>query len=364
MRVYWQDEIFKIGKELHLPYFDQFKNYWDMNHYQGALDIARNTDDKKLLDILFKHPKPYGVSLGGFQGKYYSLTENCQLSFKSSQNEVRKNVQSALKKWGEKTLGILQALINKNGSAGYFELIDEIERVLGYEFAPSYLLPRLAPMKLVFKTGSNKYPEWTMPSEIIPVVQEEIRGFKRPSQPPRLRPAYSEIVLRQMRERDELVNEIIDARKNLNVIFERKFKTKLFIQHEMAVNDLRKPCSDEEQFNNRILGLAILIDGIETRAILELIMAKVEPGAVNLLEKLLDKRVGEYDKTPITNLRKIIALRSKKYPVHKDDPKYLDALNYFGFTEMPPDWQNLWEAILHRYLESLKKIISILLRVQ
>jgi hypothetical protein len=33
----------------------------------------------------------------------------------------------------------------------------------------------------------------------------------------------------------------------------------------------------------------------------------------------------------------IMTLRSKKYPIHGDDPALLDALNYFGFTRIPPD---------------------------
>lgn len=39
---------------------------------------------------------------------------------------------------------------------------------------------------------------------------------------------------------------------------------------------------------------------------------------------------------------------SKKYPVYREDPVLMDALNYFGFTELPPDWQELWEAFLQR----------------
>jgi hypothetical protein len=363
MRLYGQDEIFKIGKELRLTYFEKVNNFWEINSYQGALEVARNIDDDMLLTILSSHPRPYGVSLGGFQGKYYSLNENGQLSFENSQENVRKNVRTALRKWGEKAYGILQALVNKNGRASYFELIDEIERVLGYEFTPSYVLPRLAPLKLVFKTGSNKYPEWTMPSEITPVVQEEIRGFKRPLQAPRLRPVISESLLKQMRERDTLTNEIIEARRNIDVVFESKFKTRFFRQNEMAASDLRKPCSNEAEFNNRILSLALLVDGIEVASISKLIKREGKPGSINLLETFLNERVTDYDKTVIKNLRMIIMLRSKRYPVHKDDPAYLNALSYFGFTGIPPDWQNLWEIILNRYLESLRGLLSSLLQL-
>jgi hypothetical protein len=187
-------------------------------------------------------------------------------------------------------------------------LIDEIEKVLGYDFTPSYLLGRLGPLNLVFKTGSNKYPEWTMPSEIIPVVEEETRSFKRPSHPPQAKRSFSEGLLRQVREFDSLVNNIVEARRNLNVIFESKFGSAMFKQNEMATNDLRKPCSNEEEFNNRILSLALLIDGIETNNILKLVRSGTEAGSVNLLERFLDEHVPNYDKIVIKNLRMMVTL--------------------------------------------------------
>lgn len=55
MRVYWQDELLKIGKELGVPYFSNIGSWFDLNHYQGALEIARNIDDDKLTEILLSH---------------------------------------------------------------------------------------------------------------------------------------------------------------------------------------------------------------------------------------------------------------------------------------------------------------------
>jgi len=302
--------------------------------------------------------------LGGFHGKYYTASTTGELRLQDSWELIRKNVRKALSKWSDQSYGTLQALINKNGKAAYFDLLDEIEKVLGYEFTPSYLLPRLRPLNLVFKTGSNKYPEWTMPSEIIPVVEEEIHGFKRPSQPSHGKRSFSESLLKQLREFDSLGNGIVDARRNLNVVFERRFGTALLKQNEMATNDLRKPCSNEEEFNNRILTLALLIDGIEADRISKLVKSGTQGGSVNLLEKFLEEHVEQYDKTAIKNLRMTVTLRSKRYPVHKDDPQYLNALSYFGFTELPPDWQDLWETLLNRYLETLQSLISSIIRIQ
>jgi len=363
MRFFWLDDLFKIGRELHLPFFDEVSNYWEMNQYQAATEIARNIDDNELLKLTRKHIPRYGLRLGGFHGKYYTATETGELRFEDSQNIIRANVQKALDKWGDKAYGLLQALVNKNGRANYFDLIDEIEKVLGYEYVPSYLLPRFRPLNLVFKTGSNKYPDWTMPSEIIPVVQEELRSFKRPVRRPRPRETPDIRLLRIERETSVIVDKIVEARRNINLLFERNFKTRFFKQNEMAVNDIHKPCSNEEEFNNRIMSLARLISEIETQNVLKLIKSKQpEPGSINILEAFLEENFQNYDKTVIKNLRVIMTLRSKKYPIHRDDPAFIDALNYFGRTGFPPDWQELWEASMQRYLESLQGLVSVLLK--
>lgn len=364
MRFFWLEDLFKIGKELHLSFFDKVTNYWKMNQYQAATKIAKNIDDSKLLELTKKRIPRYGLRLGGFHGKYYTTTETGELRFEDSRNLIRANVRKVLNRWGDKAYGLLQALVNKNGRATYFDLIDEIEKVLGYEFVPSYLLPRLSPLNLVFKTGSSKYPDWTMPSEIIPVVQEELRDFKRPVSRPRLKETPDIRLLRIEKETSDIVDEIVSVRRNLNLLFERSFKTWFFKQNEMAVNDIRKPCSNEEEFNNRIMSLALLISEIETQSVQELIKSsKPEPGSINILEAFLIENFPNYDKTIIKNLRVIVTLRSKKYPIHRDDPAFIDALNYFGFTELPPDWQELWEAVLQRYLESLQGLVSVLVSV-
>lgn len=359
MRFFWLDDLFKIGKDLHLPFFDKVSNYWEMNHYQAATEIAKNIDDDKLLEITRKHIPRYGLRLGGFHGKYYTATETGELRFEDSSNLIRTNVQKFLRKWGDKAYGLLQALINRNGRATYFDIINEIEKVLGYEYVPSYLLPRLEPLNLVFKTGSNKYPDWTMPSEIILVVQEELRSFKRPIRRPRPRETPSIRLLRVEKETSDIVDEIVGVRRNFSLLFEQKFKTRFFKQNEMAVNDIRKPCSNEEEFNSRILSLALLISEIDTQSVLKLIKSgKPEPGSINILEAFLDEYSPNYDKAIIKNLRVVMTLRSKKYPIHRDDPAFIDALNYFGFTELSPDWQELWEAVLQRYLDSLHALLS------
>jgi hypothetical protein len=359
MRYFWLDRLFEIGKQLRLPYFDKFKNYWEINHYHAALEVAKNTTDNELLEIIRKYPPKYGLSLGGFQGKYYIADEEGNITLGSSWEKVRKNIQMALERWGDKAYGLLQALINKGGRASYFDLIHEIEKVLGYEYIPSYLLPRLQPLKLVFKTGSNKYPDWTMPPEIIPIVKEELEKFKRPLKPS-VKISFSNKLLRMQQEIGAIVDEIAEKRRYINQAFEYRFGIRLFKENEKAICDIRKLCSNEEEFNNRIMALALLIDQIEVDDLKKRVKGTYETGSINLLETFLKENFSNYDKRIIQSFRQIITLRSKKYPVHPDDKKFIEALDYFGITAFPPDWEELWERALKGYLESLKKLLEII----
>ena len=191
MRFYmYEDDIYNIGKELNIPYFNQFKDYWDMDCDQGALEISKAITDIDLLKLLEEKTPKYelGPNLGGFQGKYYTATKKGEVKFGSSWEEVRRNVQKALDKWGEKAYGLLQAMINKEGKvaykegrSAYSELADEIETVLGYELVPGYLLSPFESLKLIFRTGTAKHKTWTMPPEILPVVEEELITYKKTS---------------------------------------------------------------------------------------------------------------------------------------------------------------------------------------
>lgn len=188
MRFYWLEDLYNIGKTLRIPYFDQFMNYWDIGYgddsrLKAALAIAEVISDEMLVKLTMEKPPKYGLALGGFQGNYYTCDENGRLKLESSWNIVRMNVQKALSRWGDRAYGVLRGIIDKGGRSEYFELLDAIESVLGYEFIPSYLLPRFRTLKLIFKTGSNRYPDWTMPAEIIPVVKAELAAYEKNRKP-------------------------------------------------------------------------------------------------------------------------------------------------------------------------------------
>ena len=369
MRIYWPEDIFKIGKELEISYFEQFSNWWKIDHYQGALQIAKILNDEDLVRTVSSHTPRY-LSLGGFHGKYYTFDESKGLRIEGSWEFIRKNIKRALEEWGEKTYGILKALINKGGKASYFDIIEEIRNVLDYEYIPSFLLPRLKPLGLVFKTGSNKYPDWTIPSEITPIIREELEKYEKTRIKKPIKRTPKELTLEQTtsaqllkleRELIKTTEQIVNKRRNVNFLFKGKFGSNLLKQNEMAIVDIAKPCSNEEDFNNRIQSLTELINQIEINFLRKKFsLQKKTRGSISVLEAILDKINLKYDRTIIESLRNIFTLRSKKYPIHSDDPRFLDALRYFGFQNFPPDWQELWEVILSSYYEHLHKLEKLL----
>ncbi len=348
MRFFWIDKIYEIGKELGLPYFTTFSNYWDMNHYQGTLEIAKSITDQQLLELTARNKPKYALDLGGFHGKYYTATESGDLLLSGSWDVVEKNLERAVEKWGAKSYGILRALLNKGGRASYFDMIDEIESVLGYEFAPSYLLQRLTPLGLVFKTGSRRYPEWSIPSEMVPVMEKTLPKYADVSKttPPRpTRPLFARVDPTLER----LVFEIVSKRRSLNLIFSSRFKTnsEFLIQNEQAILDMMKPCKSEDDFNNRIQTLTTLIDEMDFPR---------RGRSIEALEAFLQSRGLAYDRKITENLRTVFNLRSKKYPIHKDDPAFVEALKHYGFSSFPPDWSVLWRRTLEEYLQTLREL--------
>jgi len=361
MRFYWKDKIYEIGKGLNIDYFNRYEHYWRIDHYRGALEISKVVADQELLGLIEDNLPQYKVPLGGFRGTYYSATEDGEVTLSDSRDGVRANVRTALGRWGEKAYGVMQALINRRGRATFFDLVDEIEKVLGYEYVPSWLLPRMVPMKLVFKTGSRKYPDWTMPPEMVPVVRQELEAYTRPRKRPRTQSTVSSEVIVVEGTMEAIASEIVRRRRDINLAFMGRFGTQLFRQNEMATADIRKPCSNEEDFNNRILNLTNLINVIWTEEITQLVKGKQpEPGSINILEAFLEQEFPNYDKQIIANLRMMNRLRSKKHPIHADTPELMEALQYFGFGAFPPDWQELWEAVLSKYLETLQSLAKVM----
>ena len=84
-RVFPVAEIFDIGKELGIPYFDQFVGCWDADADEASLEIGQAVSDAQLQEI-FKEYETRGWAV--FRGKYYTF-EGGVLSLKGSLEKIR-----------------------------------------------------------------------------------------------------------------------------------------------------------------------------------------------------------------------------------------------------------------------------------
>lgn len=155
----------------------------------------------------------------------------------------------------------------------------------------------------------------------------------------------------------EITEKIINERREINLLFESKHGFKLFKPNEMAISDLGRISKDENDFTLRIQSLSSLIDEIDAKPMKKLLKGQcVESGTINILKAFMDECHAGYQDDLIINLRRLMTLRSKKYPVHKDSADLLKILQQMGFDEYPPDWTALWEKCLESYLQSLTLI--------
>jgi len=155
----------------------------------------------------------------------------------------------------------------------------------------------------------------------------------------------------------EITEKIINERREINLLFQAKHGFKLFKSNEMAITDLSRISKDENDFTLRIQSLSSLIDEMDAKPMKKHLKGKdVEPGTINTLKAFMDECYGGYHDDLIINFRRLMTLRSKKYPVHKDSTDLLKILQQMGFDEYPPDWTVLWEKCLESYLHSLTLI--------
>lgn len=161
-------------------------------------------------------------------------------------------------------------------------------------------------------------------------------------------------------ERDiqKIVGEIVEKRRWINNIFKDKFGFELFQQNEFAISNIQKTCRNEGDFTDRISTLSMLIDEFNVTRLNKLLNTS-EVGSVNILETFLKEKYQDFDSAIITNLREIKVLRSKKMPIHEDDPKIIQVILKWG-CKIPPNWYSLWMSALQKYKESVTMLGELL----
>jgi hypothetical protein len=174
-RTFPRIELFEIGKELNIPYFDRCDSGWDINDDDASLEIASKISDTQLKKVFDEHsPRKWTV----FRGTHYTF-ENGELRLEGSDKTIRANVYQAQKKYGKNCVAILKTLVEAGRSCS----LNEIKKGLRRGVDPLPILAELEELKIITTSyKSGQYQEWKIPEEVSPMVQAEL-GIVMPVPP-------------------------------------------------------------------------------------------------------------------------------------------------------------------------------------
>ncbi len=161
------------------------------------------------------------------------------------------------------------------------------------------------------------------------------------------------------------LQDFVESRNFLDTNFKSRFGIRLFLSltdDAVAIKDLAKPCVNQTDFALKIQALAGIIDRINEKELKEKIKEKEElVGSISVLEQFLKENFPNYPKYIISNLRNLLALRSKMYPAHATASEVIVILGNFGLSKYPmDDWEQGVSKILRLCSNSLSALLTLL----
>jgi len=230
-RAFPRIELFEIGKELNIPYFNRFMSGWEIDEDEASLEIALNIGDAQLKEIFDKHaPRGWAV----FRGKHYTF-EDGHLRLDGSWRVIRANLYQAKKKYGKNCVAILRAMVETGGSCS----LKELRKNLRQGVDPYPILAELERLKVVDTSyKGDRYQEWKLLEEISPLIQSELGiALPKPPAPEIALPTTPSVEIEKEdyvqeerqkvtmmdNELDESINELFKRRLNATVKFGKSF---------------------------------------------------------------------------------------------------------------------------------------------
>lgn len=165
-RVFPVADIFEIGKEQKIPFFNQFVNCWEPDVDEAALELAQALSDKQLQDVFKKHK---GRAYAVFRGMHYTF-EDGVLNLKGSVEKIRAGIAETEKKYGQDSLNILKTMAQAGGNFSLQE-----SKALKQKTDPYPILGKLEQLKVVVPTyKGEEYNEWKLLEETLPLIRDEL----------------------------------------------------------------------------------------------------------------------------------------------------------------------------------------------
>ncbi|MCW4011246.1 MAG: hypothetical protein NWF05_11630 [Candidatus Bathyarchaeota archaeon] len=179
-RVYPPTDIYQIGKENAISFFDQYVNAWEPDPDEAAMELATALSDSQLQEAFKKHPaRNYVV----FRGSNYTF-ENETLTLKGATQKIHTGITETEKKYGQAATTILKLMAQTGGDFGAKEQKEAAKlKIDTYE-----VLEKLEKLKVVTHSyAGEEYHEWKMLEETLPTIREELGiavAERKPTAPP------------------------------------------------------------------------------------------------------------------------------------------------------------------------------------
>lgn len=158
-------------------------------------------------------------------------------------------------------------------------------------------------------------------------------------------------------EQIRTVEKVVDQRDSINDLCMAKFKFKLFHTNERAVLQIMKPCRSEGEFTSNIAALALLIAQLNVTEMKKFVGEKA--GSINVLDEFLKQQIRDYPPELISIFRDIMTMRSKRFPIHTTDPKFVEVVVKITGA-YPPIWSSLYLKALNLYQHGLDRLLDCL----
>jgi hypothetical protein len=166
-QAYPATDIYQIGKDQKIGFFDQYVNAWEPDPDESAMEIAQALNDKQLQEAFKKYPARDYTS---FRGRYYTY-EDGNLTIKGVVDKIHTGIAETEKKYGQAADALLKLMAQAGGNFGAQEQKEASKlKVDAYK-----VLEKLEQLKIVVPSYlGEEYQEWRMPEETIPMVREEL----------------------------------------------------------------------------------------------------------------------------------------------------------------------------------------------
>ncbi len=165
-RAFSKIDLFNIGRELGIPYFENLHSGWEVDEREASAEIASRTGDDELKQIFQNHtPRSWVI----FRGGHYML-EDGKLSFEGGWKTVQTGIRRVKLRYGQEGVSVIKAFVTGGGTVDIEDLSGNIDSTSLTEILAD--LERLKVIVPSYKT--EKYREWKILEESLPIVEAEL----------------------------------------------------------------------------------------------------------------------------------------------------------------------------------------------